>query len=39
MDNEEIEFNFDVDEKEPIELINKSLKKINKSQKKKKENH
>ena len=38
MDTEEVEFNFDIDidEKEPIELINKSLKKTNKSQKKKK---
>lgn len=40
MNTEELEFNFDIDididEKEPIELINKSLKKTNKSQKKKK---
>ena len=36
MDNEEVEFNFEIDEKEPMELINKPLKKINKSQKKKK---
>lgn len=38
MDTEEFEFNFDIDidKKEPIELINKSLKKTNKSQKKKK---
>jgi transcription initiation factor TFIIB len=36
MDNEEVEFNFDIDEKEPIELITKSIKKTNKSQTKKK---